>query len=456
MRCPSCADTGSLTCAGCHNVQYCTVTCQQTDWQFHKHLCKAFANFSPRPSPEMRRVIFFPTTSAKPEFRWLPVEGENGEEQIDYDVLKQELNIPDFIGGYSPYFTRNNLIPANLDTAIILFHDEEFLLKYSACNPAMLAATNGKIGNVWRGPMLAYCGKLNDGEGTSETRDMDLNTYSDLVAILIDHNGQGEFHSDGVRANFRKGSKFQGVWTNCAGEREVKGAPYAARTEIPRMHPIFEQGVVSEISKVSSFNTVGKELLTDRCKQKIGMPLLLWKCAAKTYSTSIAGTGLSNEKVTFMMLTCDPSDPRFGLAPVRWTGGEVPDVLVTRLDRKPLETSTFEAFGDFCWFHMQPYFEWASELTGVESEYAAEAKKLVMEEMTAGKWERYLTRWRATWGEKSRGADGLAGALGKLSVTSGERERERAREKERENKKEEEKQKVRKRLWDQVGEWNSL
>lgn len=51
----------------------------------------------------------------------------------------------------------NMILGTALDTAIAVCFDDEFLVKYASDNAAVLAATIGKAGLSWRGPMLAYC-----------------------------------------------------------------------------------------------------------------------------------------------------------------------------------------------------------------------------------------------------------------------------------------------------------
>lgn len=33
-------NAGTLTCSGCHDIQYCSKDCQKTDWPLHKLVCK--------------------------------------------------------------------------------------------------------------------------------------------------------------------------------------------------------------------------------------------------------------------------------------------------------------------------------------------------------------------------------------------------------------------------------
>ena len=260
-RCPSCIELGTLTCACCKNVKYCSTSCQQTDWQFHKVLCKSFKKFEIRPSQDMRRVIYFPADQAKPEFRWLPLKrlmDDDGQYEVAQSINYKTLVGEAFLKPSS--FNRNNLVDATLDVTIDLCYDDAFLLKYSENNKAAMLATNWKMGHPWRGPMVAYCGYVATGSWVPEivgVVDMDMKTYSDLIAYLIDYANDSHPH------RLRKGPKIKAVKINCIGEQRVNKVPFAQMVEIPRMHPIFDTGDTSAISKVQWHQIELTQLLAD-------------------------------------------------------------------------------------------------------------------------------------------------------------------------------------------------
>ena len=84
--CTMCDEPSKLHCTGCSQVKYCPKICQQSDWPFHKLLCKASRRFSgpTRPpggynifggSASFFRAILFPHDKQKPEWVWV---GSNG------------------------------------------------------------------------------------------------------------------------------------------------------------------------------------------------------------------------------------------------------------------------------------------------------------------------------------------------------------------------------------------
>lgn len=242
-------------CTGCKNVKYCSVYCQQTDWQFHKVLCKTFKKFETRPSPDMRRVIYFPAEKAKPEFMWLPLERTTGYEDEDGDA--ESINYGNLMGdGCNRYeiFSHNNILDVELDTTIQFFYDDNFMGKYPERNKAAMLATNNKMGYSWKGPMIAYCGQVaadSDYFEINIVSDMDMKTFSDLIVYLIDYENQSPKHI------LRKGPKIKAAKTNCDGEQKFHQAPFVQSVEIPRMHPICDKCEVSQVSKVC-FDRAGR------------------------------------------------------------------------------------------------------------------------------------------------------------------------------------------------------
>lgn len=267
-RCPACTDDGTLLCAVCKNVkvgedlsyrlpsmlmnkQYCSRECQQSDWQFHRSLCKYFQSFSSqhRPSPDMRRAIFFPADGKKPEFRWVSVWNVETEQEVDYRPLLGIKSI-----GERRYIQENQLLNCDVGKhkQINLVFDDVFFQKYSRPNQAVRWATAGKAGFEWRGPMIAYCGEYDyDGDfpcRMMKAMDMGMRDLSDLVAWLLCYGRERD--SDKFR---RMGGKVTAVKLNCTGETREFNAPWAETVKVPRLHPAFEGGgEICGISKVSA------------------------------------------------------------------------------------------------------------------------------------------------------------------------------------------------------------
>lgn len=121
------------------------------------------------------------------------------------------------------------------------------------------------------------------------------------------------------------------------------------------------------------------------------MPLLLRKDVRKKYPGPI-NHDHSNSALTFMMLACDPKKPSFGWAPPSWQGGQVPNTLVVRQDRVPLNPETLEALGDYCENFLQPDFELATELAQNPLQYRS-VVSTINRKMSPGEWASFLSEW---------------------------------------------------------------
>ena len=132
----------------------------------------------------MRRVIVFLPGEKVPRFAWMKEKKHMSYSEVDYS-------------SYCPAFAYQTPINTNAWTGkgtgytINLGYDDSFLKNYSDPNKAVITATQGHSQVLWRGPLFAYCGLVyNRGECKGEIRavdDVDMRTYADLVAYLIDY-----------------------------------------------------------------------------------------------------------------------------------------------------------------------------------------------------------------------------------------------------------------------------
>lgn len=95
-----------------------------------------------------------------------------------------------------------------------------------------------------------------------------------------------------------------------------------------------------------------------------------------------------------MMLACDANEQSFGWAPPQWLGGRIPNTLVVRQDREPLDADVLEAFGDFCEYRLQGQFELATQLVGSPLQYRSVLRDLTRE-MSPETWSGHLSTWQS-------------------------------------------------------------
>lgn len=124
------------------------------------------------------------------------------------------------------------------------------------------------------------------------------------------------------------------------------------------------------------------------------MSLLLRKDVRKKWPIHLQNHDYCNSALTFMMLACDPQKSSFGWAPPEWQGGQVPNVLIVRQDRKPLNQDVVEAFGAFCENSLQGSFELATELADNPLQYRSAVRE-VERRMMPETWTRFLSTWES-------------------------------------------------------------
>lgn len=258
--CPCCENVGTKLCTGCKDVRYCGAECQKKDWKIHKHLCKSVANFADRPKEGMRRVVYFPPDSDKPLLKWAKVVDHSSFETVEVDGVDPEsldtsLSIPLNVRNGRP-----------LEGYIRLEHDDLFESKYTDLNPALVTATNGRLKNSWKGPLVAYTG-INDHRGdTISVQDFTMDQYSALIVFMVALN---EHSSDYLWGVYRQmmAPKIQAVKIIGALER-LPGRSIFQVAEVTEEHPAYsaklgrfanifrargESGQFSPISEVCCF-----------------------------------------------------------------------------------------------------------------------------------------------------------------------------------------------------------
>jgi hypothetical protein len=95
--CVGCEEACKRVCGGCKHASYCSRECQVADWPVHKKLCKDFAGHGAddkRPSPEHRRILFFPLHSSKPELQWIvPTEEKPDDPFVFFHLEHPDVDL---------------------------------------------------------------------------------------------------------------------------------------------------------------------------------------------------------------------------------------------------------------------------------------------------------------------------------------------------------------------------
>ena len=138
------------------------------------------------------------------------------------------------------------------------------------------------------------------------------------------------------------------------------------------------------------------------------MPLLTWK-------DPTSRKPLKNPQTAFMHVSCDPKAELDAQNPASasfgWTskinGSEAGTRIVASAALEHISVDTVNAFGDFCRWHLTPYFQAYDD-----QDKDTRSSESVLGEITKAKWTQYLAQWKA---EKEDVSDELELTLWKAS-----------------------------------------
>lgn len=131
-------------------MPYCSKACQIGDFNQHKMLCDQYKDFQDehRPSPNHRRVIFFPHDEDRPRFAWLKYSGHPLCMRHDLDDL--EKYIPGRPGAIGFFDAHRELRRQYQNTFWMQHHDVSFDLPVNTSLIPLL----GSYAARWRGPVI--------------------------------------------------------------------------------------------------------------------------------------------------------------------------------------------------------------------------------------------------------------------------------------------------------------
>ncbi|KAG9952498.1 hypothetical protein KCU85_g1973, partial [Aureobasidium melanogenum] len=232
----------SKLCSGCKNIRYCSRAHQKLDWSFHRTVCKQYRGLEPRPSPNMRRVLYFPVDKTMTEFRWLPVELKNGQEVPQWE---EAFYFPDnnscysyqCARGCSEGFDGTEHVKACYSILVHRGKDPRNVTSDAQPNKCIEYLTNGEIKH-WKGPVLAFGSQC---LAPSACKDLDTTCLNAVAGCIY----QSVRHDDPFRSRI-----IQGVRINCDGhmkkyklpkfqsqriEARALGQALLWRAELPRL-----------------------------------------------------------------------------------------------------------------------------------------------------------------------------------------------------------------------------
>ncbi|KAG9846332.1 hypothetical protein KCU98_g6698, partial [Aureobasidium melanogenum] len=301
--CAVCPRPGKL-CSGCKNIRYCSHAHQKQDWEMHYTVCKQFSELGDRPSPDMRRVIYFDARFGKhPQFKWLPLKfGEDFEEP---DFQSENLLGSGDLTWTRIDFKKNSVNDKELRHTIFLMVVDNYHQSGAEFNESVYYLTKGATTTLM-GPIIAY-GALEpdfDDEDTDEfeiDKCTDLDT-TDLKAIV----------------NYLQGKQNPGrenivVKLNCNGRIQK---PLIEQIKLINFDPCpFFSGVKLHFSTLSKF---------------LGIPLLLFATSTES------GIDVTNLAADLLMIPCEKSAKNWGKVMSEWRESEG-NMVVMRRDGRFLD-----------------------------------------------------------------------------------------------------------------------
>ncbi|KAJ5063618.1 major facilitator superfamily domain-containing protein [Bipolaris maydis] len=147
--CGICPNGATITCSGCDNMKYCSVTCQQRDAAQHSMLCSTFQDFQERPSPNHFRSIYFPVDELNPRFIWLRMMGTRGSHVVDDEDLSQYVS-GNQSGGICTSSHYGITPEREYKTMIVVQHDGNMFGNFQVVNWCLLYLL-GPEAHRWRG-----------------------------------------------------------------------------------------------------------------------------------------------------------------------------------------------------------------------------------------------------------------------------------------------------------------
>lgn len=344
-QCLVCNNTTTTRCERCKSTHYCSRKCQETDWNIHKLLCRAFSAFdtTSRPTNKHIKAILFPVDSTKPEVIWIhaPLRGGGLFEGEPYQAAEIGPLLGTDAMPWEKSVQSNKVLKRKLRDTVRVCFRETFLVDGSLRNKgiARICATiPGRQHHDWRGPVVLY-GMVGLGSDQVQCRDLDMSDFRHAAGFFI------TYDSTPIAVPPQPFSaRVLGVRINCKGDQQLCHRPEFEEIEISHDHPIFSQHGTSDIA-----HRVGLPVFTRRCD-----PEPMW---------SNGGFNHSNQHASMLHLTLDPDSKfntatdtmSFGWAPMRWSMS-VGSFLIVRQDKKPLSTFDAEALSTYCYHEILPLF----------------------------------------------------------------------------------------------------
>lgn len=295
----------SRLCSGCKDARYCSRAHQKLDWAIHGTVCKQFSQLEDRPSPSMRRALYFPVDKTKPEFRWMTVETQHNQWFLGWDetegcTTRHYTSIRCCSPGCSEDGEGTPYHQAKCHE--IGFHSltkpsDEF--SNARVNKCIRHLTGGAV-TRWKGPVLAFANK--------DSRDLTTISLKAIMDWLL-----RPYYYDRSR-------EFHAVRVNCDGHMKKYNVPQFEATLIKQ----------SDVKWSSDVRIPGNPKIT---RLVLGLGLIMWNSEVER------DLDARNPKISLLSIPCVNYGCAWGLySRKRWG-----NFTVMRKDGKPLKVEYLKA-----------------------------------------------------------------------------------------------------------------
>lgn len=381
-QCSMCSSTSTHHCATCKSSRYCSKTCQKADWAVHKLICREPIPHSPEhPEYPSYNAVLFPEKEQSPCFviftgrHSLVVSRYPCDKDEYYGLVDQPHPAVQILHSHPE---RTLTIKANVprsrtrsDTKIELYYNERHPAYGTGINQSIVAVTNGRMLQSWRGSVLAVKCQVPVGN-PPQYSDMNTVDFRDVVDLLCTSPLADINDMTKIAAALAPNAEVPAVRINSPGD-QVLGRPKFEAIKI-RADNTARSAPITSISKLIEF------------------PLRVIRCSAPfTPEYDNPTHDIANPAAMYLNLGADPAK-EWGFVGFEWID-PAGSVIVVRDNGEELSPQHLEAMCHWCQFVLKPLFD-DSLLMGLQPENPMQ-KTEVLARITRKEFENFYVGYDA-------------------------------------------------------------
>lgn len=424
-KCCVCGKDSPNQCATCKSVNYCSASCQKSDWPLHKLLCGKYKPFTKAGPPSIsateadaayaayKLAIRFPENSADPELIW--VKRLALDEMCDGVAVSHYETVRADLGSYMKWPTPMPSLRFGHELQTYM-GDDVYGDPDHGPNKCFASLNSGyQEGDLSMSQISIsrFCGDLvilrYQTKSDLETGD-EFTAFQDITLADLRHTFEFMsyrntiFEADKPNRYYLRtaGEWIKAVKISCSGDMKYMNKPKYREVAVRRFHKIFQVGANVDVCNIS---------------MQMGFPLLVKKMNIdRSWFHEIKNcqiTGFDpcfNREVGFLMHNMDVSssvDEWSGFDAMKWDNGIDYTVLVARKDKKEVTTYQVEALVDYIRNVMLDYIMRQDQENEHESRYDTQVRKCIVNNLILSdkfkkffdKFEEKIKAGDASWAE---------------------------------------------------------